>query len=140
MIRGYGTTSTVPTPPPPPPDVSGSLRVTLAWTDYPGNPAVIQQLVNNLDLEIIAPDGTTHYYGNTGLYSSVPCLRDGRWDACNNVEGVIIPEASPGDYRVIVHGYNVPQGPQPFALVASGDNLLGTVGDLNSVFLPLVVH
>ena len=103
----------------------GPFHITLAWTDYPGTPGAAKALVNDMDLEIIGPDGT-HYYGNAGLYTSGQCLRDSKWDACNNVEGVIIDEALDGTYTVIVHGYNVPQGEggkQPFALVASGDNL-----------------
>jgi hypothetical protein len=98
------------------------LRLTLAWTDYPGTLGAAKALVNDLDLEIIAPDGT-RYYGNQGLYTGGTCLRDGKWDACNNVEGAIIPDARYGTYTVIVHGHNIPQGPQPFALVAAGDNV-----------------
>ena len=52
------------------------------------------------------------------------CLAEGKWDACNNVEGVIIPSAFDGTYTVIVHAFNVAQGgSQPFALVVSGDDL-----------------
>ncbi len=126
-----------------PPQTGGPFRFTLAWTDYPGTPGAAKALVNDLDLEIIGPDGT-HYYGNAGLYTSGQCLRGGQWDACNNVEGVIIPDASYGTYTVIVHGYNVAQGPQPFALVASGDNLREGSSPPptydNFVYLPLVLR
>jgi hypothetical protein len=126
-----------------PPQTGGPFRFTLAWTDYPGTPGAAKALVNDLDLEIIGPDGT-HYYGNAGLYTSGQCLRSGKWDACNNVEGIIIPDASYGTYTVIVHGYNVAQGPQPFALVASGDNLREGSGPPptydNFVYLPLVLR
>lgn len=126
-----------------PPQTGGPFRFTLAWTDYPGTLGAAKALVNDLDLEIIGPDGT-HYYGNAGLYTSGQCLRGGQWDACNNVEGVIIPDASYGTYTVIVHGYNVAQGPQPFALVASGDNLRDGSGPPptydNFVYLPLVLR
>jgi hypothetical protein len=115
-----------PTPTPtatrPPTGGEGLLRITLAWTDYPGEPEAAKALVNDLDLEVIAPDGT-RYRGNAGVYTGGQCLRGGQWDACNNVEGVIIPDASSGVYQVIVRGANVPQGPQPFALAASGDGL-----------------
>jgi len=113
----------------------------LAWTDYPGEPSAARALVNDLDLEVIAPDGT-HYYGNEGLYTSGQCLRNGKWDACNNVEGVIIPNAPYGNYTVIVHGANVPQGPQPFALAASGDYLQeggAPSPEQHRIYLPLVL-
>ncbi|MEJ2305799.1 MAG: hypothetical protein P8Y14_30115 [Anaerolineales bacterium] len=133
LIRGYGQTGASGTPSPsptvpsptgtPPPTTGGPLDITLAWTDYPGTVSAGRALVNDLDLEVIAPDGA-HYYGNAGVYASGhSCLRDGKWDACNNVEGVVIPNAINGAYTVIVHGHNVPDGPQPFALVASGDYL-----------------
>jgi hypothetical protein len=116
------------------------LRISLAWTDYPAELAAGGALVNDLDLEVIAPDGT-HYYGNGGLYSGAPCLREGLWDACNNLESAFIPSAAGGDYHVIVHGYNVPQGgQQPFALVASGVNLAGTASPPKTIYLPAVVQ
>jgi subtilisin family serine protease len=152
LIRGYGQTGASGTPSPsptapsptgtPPPSTGGPLHITLAWTDYPGTASAGKALVNNLDLEVIAPDGA-HYYGNAGIYGSGhSCLRDGKWDTCNNVEGVLIPNAINGAYSVIVHGYNVPYGPQPFALVASGD-YIREGGDFiadHFVFLPLVVR
>jgi hypothetical protein len=114
------------------------FRVTLAWTDYPGQSPSAKNLVNDLDLEVIAPGGT-HYYGNQGLYSGGQCLRGGKWDACNNVEGVIIPNATDGDYTVIVHGNNVPQGgAQPFAVVALGD-IPVQAPEQGTVYLPVVL-
>ncbi len=121
----------------------GSLRITLGWTDYPAEPLAAKALVNDLDLEVLAPDGT-HHYGNRDLYhGGNPCLRGGQWDACNNIEGVIIPSASDGAYTVIVRGHNVASGgSQPFALVASGDNLREEVvepGLETTVYLPIVL-
>ena len=153
LVRGYGTTvSATPSPTPvtptpsgtpptptttPPPVQGGPLRITLAWTDYPGSTFAAKALVNDLDLEVVAPNGT-HYYGNSGLYSSGQCFRASKWDACNNVEGVLIPSALYGNYTILVHGYNIPNGPQPFAVVASGDSLLGGTSNLNKkVFLPM---
>jgi subtilisin family serine protease len=84
-----------------------SLRVSLVWTDYPGTPAA-GGLVNDLDLEVIGPDGT-RYYGNGSA-----------WDRANNVEGVDILTPTLGAYTLIVHAYNVAQETQPYALVVSG--------------------
>lgn len=122
-----------------PAQTSEPFRVTLAWTDFPGEPAAAKVLVNDLDLEVIAPNGA-HYYGNQGVYASGQCLRDGKWDQCNNVEGITIPNAQHGAYTIIVRGINVPHGPQPFALVASGDTLHETTPASPSykVYLPLI--
>lgn len=133
--------------PSPTPTLGGPLRFMLVWTDYPGQPAAARALVNDLDLEVIAPDGS-RYVGNQGVYDSGDvCLRDATWDRCNPVEGIIIPSAQYGDYRVLVHGYEVAQGGrQPFALVASGDavRLSGTEppsSDLTKhVYLPVTVR
>lgn len=123
------------------PTRGGTLRVMLTWTDFPGQPASAKALVNDLDLEVIAPDGT-HYYGNQGVYDSGQCLRDGKFDACNNAEGVIIPEALNGDYRVLVHGAEVAQGgQQPYAVVVSGDYARTTGTELppaKFLFMPMV--
>lgn len=123
------------------PTRGGPLRVMLTWTDFPGEPASAKALVNDLDLEVIAPDGI-HYYGNQGVYDSGQCLRDGKFDACNNAEGVIIPQAFNGDYRVLVHGAEVAQGgQQPYAVVVSGDYARTTGTELpptKFLFMPMV--
>src|SRR6185369_6590024 len=120
-----------------PPSPSGDpLRITLAWTDYPGEPSAAKALVNDLDLEVIGPNGA-HYSGNQGLYTSGQCLRGGTWDACNNIEGIILPQAGAGAYTIIVHGAQVAQGgAQPFALVASGNGLQQQLQ--HPVFVPLI--
>ncbi|MFH1037702.1 MAG: S8 family serine peptidase [PVC group bacterium] len=41
------------------------------------------------------------------------------YDRTNNTVGVDIDYPDPGNYTVTVSGYNVPYGPQPYALVAS---------------------
>lgn len=81
--------------------------VTLCWTDYPGTVGAGKALVNDLDLEVIAPNGTSNK-GNGGA----------NWDRLNNSERVVIKNPQAGTYQIIVRGYNVPNGPQPYAVVA----------------------
>ncbi|NOQ48375.1 MAG: S8 family serine peptidase, partial [Methanococcoides sp.] len=81
------------------------FKATLVWTDQPATAFVGKTLVNNLDLNITGPDG--NYLGNGG-------------DDTNNVEHVELLSPSTGWYTVTVNGTNVPQGPQPFAIVLSG--------------------
>lgn len=93
------------------------LRFTLAWTDYPGNPAVDKQLVNDLDLEVQAPDSSITL-GNASADLRADCREDG-YDRCNNVESVDLAEPTSGRYivRVRAHVVSPLGGPQPFALV-----------------------
>ncbi|MGQ9491957.1 MAG: S8 family serine peptidase [Anaerolineae bacterium] len=91
------------------------LAFTLVWTDYPGSAGVYPNLVNDLDLVVVSPAGKT-YYGN-----SQPGQSGGTPDRVNNVERIVIPEPEVGRYRIRVRGFNVPRGPQDFALVYSGD-------------------
>ena len=86
---------------------SSPLRITLVWTDYPALTSASVSLVNDLDLTVIGPDNTV-WMGN------------GLADRRNNVEGVDIANPIPGDYTVQIRGYNVPNAPQPFALLATG--------------------
>jgi hypothetical protein len=123
----------------PTPTMGGTLKAILVWTDYPGALSAAKALVNDLDLEIIAPDGATHYYGNSGVYTAGnKCLRSGLWDQCNNVEGITIPNMQSGNYQIKVYGHNVPKGgSQPYALVVTIDG--AQVPQNNSVFIPAVL-
>ncbi len=92
------------------------FKVTLVWSDYPGSPTT-GGLVNNLNLVVTSPGGTT-YYGNQ--FSGGWSVPGGTADSVNNVESVYIQNPTVGTWTVRVDGVNVPQGPQPFALVARG--------------------
>ncbi len=89
-------------------DTSKPVKVVLVWRDYPGSPQASAYLVNDLDLTVTTPNGSS-YYGNSMLYSSP--------DRKNNVEVVYIPSPVEGTYTIKVSGYNIPQGPQPFSIV-----------------------
>ena len=93
------------------------LKVTLVWSDYPGTQSATKMLVNNLDLEVSGPGGV-FFRGNVfaGGWSTTSGLRDNT----NNVENVFVQFPSAGTWTVTVRGYNVPLGPQPFALAVAG--------------------
>lgn len=101
----------------------GPLKVTVVWTDYPSTEAASINLVNDLDLTVTAPDGAV-YLGN--VFSGGWSVTGGSADRRNNVENVYIQSAAAGTWTVTVKGYNVPNGPQPFALVVDGS--FGTTG------------
>jgi hypothetical protein len=113
-------------------DSSQPLRVMLAWSDPPASLSASVQLVNDLDLVVTGPDGST-YHGNS--------VTSG--DRTNNVEGVIIANPAEGSYTIEVMGYNVPIAAQPYALVVGGPiNPLGGGGTPGGwrVWLPVVLR
>jgi hypothetical protein len=99
------------------------LKITLGWSDFPSTEAAAINLVNNLDLTVTSPSGTV-YRGN--VFSGGWSAAGGTADTRNNVENVYIQSAAAGTWVVRVSGTNVPQGPQPFALVVDGN--LGVAG------------
>ena len=97
---------------------SGSpFKVTLVWTDYPGSTTASKALVNDLDLVVTSPNGQV-YYGN--VFNGGWSITGGGPDRTNNVENVYVQSAASGTWTVEVKGYNVPNGPQPIALVVDG--------------------
>ncbi len=96
----------------------GPLKVTLVWSDYPSTETASVNLVNDLDLTVT---GAATYLGNA--FSGGWSATGGSADRRNNVENVYIQNPGAGSYTVTVRGYNVPNGPQKFALVVDGGSL-----------------
>jgi subtilisin-like proprotein convertase family protein len=91
------------------------LRITLAWTDPPGDPAAAIKLVNDLNLVVTNLDDPTNpiiYYGNditssdtfnTPETTNTPPV----FDSINNVENVYISPLNGTNFSVTVVGYRV---------------------------------
>jgi hypothetical protein len=103
------------------------LKVTLVYTDVPGLPAAIPALVNDLDLEVVAPDGRVFRGNAFAAGESTAGTPEG--DRINNVEAVHLSAPAAGDYVVRVRAKNVVQDvhhqaqgapQQDFVLVISG--------------------
>ncbi|HMO03026.1 MAG TPA: S8 family serine peptidase [Kiritimatiellia bacterium] len=99
----------------------GSLKIVLAWTDPAGAGGNAVQLINDLDL-IVLPPGGGGYLGNRfsrdGVHSYRYPIPDPIFgDAFNNVEVITIKDPPTGTYSIQVFGYQVPVGPQNFAMV-----------------------
>ncbi len=127
------------------------LVVTLAWDDAAGS-AYLEDtesvLVNDLDLVLVAPDGTAH---SPWILDPLPIDADDVWDGIepiepadvvpahrcaqqtywegdatlgcedhlNNLEQVVIDEPVEGWYVLRVRGFDVPEGPQSYSLVVA---------------------
>ena len=101
------------------------LKVTLVWTIPPileNNLGTL--VVNDLDLAVQAPNDVT-YFGNQFRHDkSEPGGIPGQRDNLNTVEMVLVPDPTPGPWKIIVRAASLPQMhalTQGFALVASGD-------------------
>jgi len=111
------------------------LRVTLVWTDPPGNPVAGLKLVNDLDLVVTNLDSGEVYFGNDitgGSFNSVWATNGSPVvDSVNNVENVFIAPPVGTNFSVTVRARSVnvnaitahPDGiAQDYALViSSGD-------------------
>lgn len=95
------------------------LKVTLGWDDPVAAINAATQLVNNLDLELVAPNGTTITLPWV-LDSSNPAQAATRGvDSTNNLEQVLVENPTAGDWTIRVKGTAVPTSPQKFSLVSS---------------------
>ncbi len=123
------------------------LRITLVWTDPPGNPAASIKLVNDLNLIVTNTDIPTNpvvYFGNNfdvGSDFSTQWNGDTNSplpvDNINNVENIYIPAPLGSNYTVTVFGHAVNVNAvtantngivQDFALVVASDNGENTNG------------
>jgi hypothetical protein len=97
------------------------LTVSLAWDDYEATLNANPTLINNLDLELVSPNGTI--WRPWVLNPASPASNATRGvDNRNNQEQVQVPSASvlAGTWTVRVRGATVPQGPQDYSLVCEG--------------------
>ena len=91
------------------------LRITLAWTDPPGDPAAAIKLVNNLVLVVTNLSNSTNpivYYGNDIPASSTFNSARGTntppvIDSINNIQNVYLPTGTGTKFSVTVMGYRV---------------------------------
>jgi hypothetical protein len=109
----------------------GPLKVTLVWSDYQSTDTATVNLVNDLDLTVAGPGGT--YLGNA--FSGGWSTTGGTADRRNNVENVYLQSPAAGIYTVTVKGYNIPNGPQKFALAVDGGAISAPPAPTSTGFL-----
>ena len=104
------------------------IRVTIAWTDVPGNSngtAVDNRsprLKNNLDLKVLK-DGTTYYPWSLDPTNPGAAATNSADNNVDNTERVEILNAQPGMYLIQVnHKGSLINGSQDYALIASSES------------------
>ncbi len=93
-----------------------SFEAVLVWTDVAASSGAGVAIVNDLDLTVTGPSGT--FRGN--VFSGGASVTGGNYDRRNVEEVVRLASPAAGSYTVRVEGYNVPSGPQKFALALTG--------------------
>ena len=97
---------------------SGQFKVVLTWSDERGSRFSSAQLVNDLDLEVTAPDGTV-YLGND--FANGRSATGGTRDSVNNLEVVLIDAAATGTWTVKVKdAQHSGSKTQPYAVAVLG--------------------
>ena len=121
------------------------VRATLCWTDPAGAATSTHdlrssRLVNDLDLRIIAPDGTQHYpfvmpFVGTWTVASMSAHATTGDNTTDNVEQVLIQNpAQSGTWTVIVdHKGGLTNNQQTYSLIFSGIANSGVPLALNSI-------
>ncbi|MFO7872012.1 MAG: S8 family serine peptidase [Candidatus Undinarchaeales archaeon] len=95
------------------------LKISLAWDDYPGAPSASKELVNDLDLVVIAPNGSRMYPWTLNKSSpSEPAVRNAS-NEIDNIEQVYVSNPGNGTWTVTVNGTSVPYSPENYSLVSS---------------------
>jgi len=84
-------------------DPTKPVRVTLVWSDAPGNPPALGPSVNDLDLQVEA--GGKTYLGN--VFNADTSVEGGTADHKNNVESVWLPAGASGNITVRVIAANI---------------------------------
>jgi len=114
------------------------IKVTIAWTDPPGTPPSpslnprTPLLVNDLDIRIIAEDGTVFFPWSLNPNSGVSAVAARNTDNFrDNVEQIEIQAPSAQQYTIrLTHKRSLQNAQQPFSLVFSAGVMDGQVNTL----------
>lgn len=100
-----------------------TATVTIAWDDIEATFNASPTLINNLDLQLVSPDGVIVYpWVLDPLNPSAAATRG--VDNRNNQEQAQVFNPQPGTWIARVRGTTVPVGPQDYTLVCNGCRLL----------------
>lgn len=77
------------------------LKISLNWSEPAANPTAAADLINNLSLRVLSPNGI-EYWGNVGLEDGPWSISGGSEDTVNSIENVFILNPTAGDWYVQV--------------------------------------
>jgi subtilisin family serine protease len=116
------------------PSGTPSFKVTLVWDDEPGAVNASPALVNNLDLVLVEPNGTTTHLPWVLDPANPSNNATTGTDSVNNVEQVQVVNPLTGTWEARVIGTSLPAGPQQYSLVGQSGGSAPS-----SIYLPLII-
>ena len=102
------------------PDNVSQVRIMTYWTDVNGSPSAAVALVNDINMEVIAPDDSSHrpwVLDPTPDAQKLDTPATKGIDNLNNMEQVSIDNPAAGSYTINLNGFAIPQGPQSYYVV-----------------------
>jgi PKD repeat protein len=93
------------------------LKVMVNWVDPPGLVGAMHDLVNNLDMTLTAPDGSSYLpwvLDPTPTLAAVTSPAVRAVDSLNNKEQVTLENPAAGNYTITVNASNIPFGTQEY--------------------------
>ncbi len=91
------------------------LKTTFCWMDPGGNPASAKALVNDLDMLLTDPNGTSYFpYSLNAASAASPATNTGP-NTVDPIEQTIVTNPVAGVWTVKLSGTSVPSGPQSYA-------------------------
>lgn len=120
IVRGIARASSVSEWPV---DVTSSatpLKVTLSWLDTQPSGSATVKLVNDLDLELVEPNGTTIRFPYSGLTtggSQTTVFTQTTANRRDNIEQAVVTSPATGQWKIRVRGFSLPDPNTPIGFV-----------------------
>lgn len=95
------------------------LRLMCYWFDPEATPNASQTLINDLNIGLLTPSGTTVLPWVLSTAAHIDSITRPAYrgvDRVNVMEQITIDSPQPGVYQLRVHGYLVPRGPQDYVI------------------------
>lgn len=107
------------------------LKVTLSWLDTQPSSSATVKLVNDLDLELVEPNGSTVHFPYSGLTaggSQTTVFTQTTANRRDNIEQAVIANPAVGTWTVRVRGFSVPDPATPIGFVLASNRPLSRDG------------
>lgn len=104
------------------------LRITLCWMDVAGSPSASKALVNDLNLELEAPDASKVFPFSLDPNNPSNAATATGPNAVDPIEQIVVANPMNGVWKINVSGASIPGGSQAFAVCCNASLLPLTVG------------